>query len=286
MYRNDMEALRARINTLDAQLVAERRARDAAEANALASRAALEEQQRFTTSHEDLSPAHALRAWPVVMVVALSTVSCLFLGMQWSHQWHRGERLERMLVLSRYGHLRGVGHHRGVGHLRGVGRMQIKQAPLPVRIQGPLVRPAATPTSAPAVAPQVAVVPQVKETLLQAVFRLQRQSRRAFQSCLEHDADFMSGKARVRARVKLGAVKLRAKASPQGRGERRLNFRIQVRADGTVGRITATGTVTSTRTGSKSLGECAQTIIQRWRFPASASGEERVISIPLVFRTF
>ncbi len=260
MYRNDMEALHARINTLDAQLVAERRARDAAEANALASRAALEEQQRFTTSHEDLSPAHALRAWPVVMVVALSTVSCLFLGMQWSHQWHRGERLERMLVLSRY------------SYLRGGGGMQIKQAPIPVRVQGPLVRPAATPTSTPA-AP--AVAPQGRETTLQAVSRLQRQSRRAFQSCLEHDADFMSGKARVRARVKLGA-----KASPQGRGERRLNFRIQIRADGTVGRITATGT------GSKSLGACAQTIIKRWRFPVLAAGRKRVVSIPLVFRTF
>lgn len=104
MYRDEMEALRARINTLEAQLNAEQLRRDAAEAEAVASRAVLDEQQlahRRTGELPRLTPIHA---WPVAMVVAISTVSCLYLGMQWSRQWHRSQQLHRQLVFLHHHH--------------------------------------------------------------------------------------------------------------------------------------------------------------------------------------
>jgi hypothetical protein len=97
MYRDDMEALRARINTLEAQVNAEQRRREAAEADAVASRALVDE-QRIATQQRKLPLGRPLHAWPVVMVVAISTISCLYLGMQWSRQWHRSERLQRQLM--------------------------------------------------------------------------------------------------------------------------------------------------------------------------------------------
>lgn len=104
MYRDEMEALRARINTLEAQLNAEQLRRDAAEAEAVASRAVLDEQQLAHRRSGELPRLTPIHAWPVAMVVAISTVSCLYLGMQWSRQWHRSRQLHRQLVFLHHHH--------------------------------------------------------------------------------------------------------------------------------------------------------------------------------------
>lgn len=95
-----MEALRARIETLEAQLQAEQKQREAAEAKSAAYQAQFREHQINERNKEHnpqdyiIRPAHA---WPVMMVVAMSTLSCLYLGMQWSHQWHQSQGLKRVV---------------------------------------------------------------------------------------------------------------------------------------------------------------------------------------------
>ena len=104
MYRDEMEALRARINSLEAQLNAEQLRRDAAEAAAVASRALLDEQDLAAQRSGELPRITPVHAWPVAMVVAISTVSCLYLGMQWSRQWRRSQQLYRQLVFLHHHH--------------------------------------------------------------------------------------------------------------------------------------------------------------------------------------
>lgn len=176
MYRDDMEALRARVNTLEAQVNAEQRRREAAEADAVASRALLDE-QRIAAQQGNLPLRRPLQAWPVAMVVAISTISCLYLGMQWSRQWHRSERLQRQLMF--------LHHHRdGCPALRKHPKVHTLRA-ADVQAQGAAKLD----------------VPR-RQVRASDIAKLQRRHRLALKSCYQRHSEAKESKLIVRMRVR------------------------------------------------------------------------------------
>lgn len=96
MYRDEQEALRARVRSLEAQLNAEARRREAAEAEAEAARAlAYEHKLKADGLRSDEPPIRpaALAAifWPLALLMAVSTVASLYLG-----AWHARVRAARL----------------------------------------------------------------------------------------------------------------------------------------------------------------------------------------------
>lgn len=96
MYRDETEALRARLRSLEAQLEAESRRRQAAEAETEAAKAiAYEHKLRADGSSAGGPPlrpaALAALFWPLALLMAVSTVASLYLG-----AWHARIREARI----------------------------------------------------------------------------------------------------------------------------------------------------------------------------------------------
>jgi hypothetical protein len=86
MYRDNLEALQARVGSLEAELEAERKRREATQAELNAARAQLYEHQVHQRQRNSAQCSHSRGmvspAWPLAMVLAVSAVSALYLGMQ------------------------------------------------------------------------------------------------------------------------------------------------------------------------------------------------------------